>query len=161
MRPWFVKSALAVAVIALLTNVAPARALVIAPPPGPARVAVSDAIVVGRVIGLEPQDIQLSPNPGNNDKIAYRVAIVNVTEIVRGLKKEKSVRVAFLPPPMNDPNVPRPIRPGMRGVQLNVGVEGLFFLTKHHTDNVYLAPMYYDVVASENNPNFKNEVNEA
>src|SRR5262249_23234132 len=94
-----------------------ARALVAIARPAPGRAAQADAVVVGRVIALEPKEVEVT-GPGGA-KVTYRVAVVNVTETVAGVK-EKSVRVAFVPPPMG-PGGPaiapaiRPIRPGFRG----------------------------------------------
>ncbi|MCI0376782.1 MAG: hypothetical protein L0215_04180 [Gemmataceae bacterium] len=158
MKHW--KICLATIAVALLAGVVPARALVVAPPPGPTRVAQADVIVVGRVVAHEPKDIEVMIGPGA--KQTYRVAIVNITEIVRGAKELKSVRVGFIPPPPNDPNQPPIIRPRPfgRNVQLNVGQDGLFFLTKAAQKDLYTAPMYYDVVAGEDG-NFKKEVDEA
>ena len=47
-----------------------------APPPGPARVANADLIVVGKVAALEPEDVML-------DNLKYRIAVVEVRDASR------------------------------------------------------------------------------
>lgn len=162
MRRDLARITLALAGCVALAAVSPARALVVAPPPGPQRVAQADAVVIGRVVGIEPQDIALPAAPGLPNGM-FRVAVVNVAESIRGAKDAKMIRLAFLapqnPPPKKGPIL---IRPGIRGVVPTVGLEGLFFLTKHPTENLYLAPNYYDVVASgQNNENFQREAEQA
>lgn len=159
---WYLSAAMVVAGLATQAGVLPARALVVAPPPGPARVAQADGIVVGRVVAHEPKDILLTTAPGVDTKIKYRVAVVNVADTIKG-EKAKSVRVAFMPPPERNADPNRPIiSGGFRGPQLAMGIEGMFFLTKHHSEKgLYIAQNYYDVVQSANNQNFEKEVKEA
>src|SRR5438876_6184694 len=105
--------------------VSAARALVIAmPQPGPVRTAQADAVVVGRVVALEDKDVQVQ-------SITYRIAVVNVTETIKGAK-EQMVRVGFVPPPVapNPGGVPVPIRRPGFNPQYAVGQDGLFFLSK-------------------------------
>src|ERR1043165_2695742 len=47
----------------------------------------ADAIVVGRVVGLEPMDVQATPAP-NQAKANYRIAVVQISDMVHGLKKD-------------------------------------------------------------------------
>src|SRR5579862_8303890 len=63
------------------------------PPPGPARVANADADIVGKVEAIEPQDIKAGT-------ATYRIAIVRVTDGIRGIKAEKTLRIGFEPLPM-------------------------------------------------------------
>src|SRR5262249_56947741 len=72
--------------LALFSLAVPASALVIAPPPGPARMAQADVILTGRVVGIEPQDVQVEPFLGAKEKIKLRVAVVKVNDKIRGLK---------------------------------------------------------------------------
>lgn len=149
--------------LAALALAIPAYALLVAPPPGPAKMAQADTLLVGRVIGIEPQDVELQPFPGVQQKTKFRVAVVQVTERIRGLKDQKTVRVAFYPPPENkvDPNAPIvSSRPGRGNVTLTMGQDGLFILNKHHKENIYNPPLYYNFVA-RNAANFKQEVSEA
>src|SRR5438270_505326 len=127
MKRWFFGAALLVG-LAASTYHSQALALVIAPPPGPSRVVNSDMVIVGKVEGIEPQDVMVA-------NVSYRIAIVKVTDAIRGAKDVKTVRVGFMPPPLNAK--PPLIRPGFRGVQLQAGQEGLFLLTKHPQEKFY------------------------
>lgn len=107
-----------------------ARAL-IAPGPGfGARnvLGQADAIVVGRVIALEPMDVQASPAP-NQPNQNYRIAVVQVTESIYGVKKDvQTIRIGFIaqnaPVPGGGP-VPGGVAPGgagggVNGVQIQI-----------------------------------------
>jgi hypothetical protein len=154
---------------------ATARAMMIAPPPGPTRVALADAIVVGRVVEIEKNNLSVPSFPGApaNAKITYRVAVVQVADVVRGTKGMKTVRIGFIAPPKFGPGNPggpgkpggpviRPhIRPGFRaGVQLEVGQTGLLYLTKHFQEPIYTLPAVYGFT-QRTNANFDKEVEEA
>jgi hypothetical protein len=151
---------LAISGFALLATGVPARALVIAPPPGPMRAAKAEVIVVGRIVALEEKDVSAPQFPKATQNVNYRIAVVSVTEAVKGAKGLKTIRLGFIPPPQ--PNKGRPfIRPGIRfNVNFTVGQDGMFFLTKHHKENFYTAPMYFDFVNSQT-PNFAKEVQQA
>jgi len=143
-----------VLVVACLTApvcVSTARALLIAPPPGPSRILTSDAVIVGKVVGLESQDVKV-------DSVAYRIAIVQVGEAIRGAKDAKTVRVGFVPLPSGAVKGPI-IRPGFRGVQLQVGQDGLFLLKKHPQEKFFTlgGPAGY-FVNREDNPGFAKDV---
>lgn len=140
-----------------------AFALVVAPQPLANRMAQADTVVVGRVVGLEPQDVKAAPFAGSPQNVDYRIAIVQIKDALRGVKSgTKTIRVGFQPPPM-------PVNPGVGGgirirppirrfnVQLQMGNEGLFLLTKHPVENFYTIPMY-GFVSSQNNANFEKEV---
>jgi hypothetical protein len=126
---------------------APAGVLVM-PPPGPGRVMNSDAVVVGKVIGLEPQDVQVM-------NTSYRIAVVQVEQALRGAKDDKTLRVGFMPANVGG----KPIIPGIRGVQLQVGLEGLFLVKKHDKEKFYVfgGPTGW-YISSQNNPNFEKDV---
>ncbi len=100
MRTWFKGAALA-ALIALM-QVGSAQALRVAMPGfnmGPQRLADADAVVVGRVVGLEPMDVKADSIVPGQGKINYRIAIVQVTDAIRGVKKDvQTIRVAFIAP---------------------------------------------------------------
>ncbi|MBI3410962.1 MAG: hypothetical protein HY040_21720 [Planctomycetes bacterium] len=169
MRCWWQSAAMAVSAAVLFSSTAPARAVLIARPTGPGRVVQADGIVLGRVVAHEPKDLQLSPAPGADNKLTYRVAVINVGEAIKGDQNAKTVRVAFIPPPDDtNPNPkpnPRPIlgRPGgPRGTpQLFQGADGMFFLTRHHSEkDLYVVQNVFDVV-QRNNPDFDKELKEA
>jgi hypothetical protein len=148
----------------------------------------ADAIFVGRVVAIEPMDVEATP-AANQGKVMYRVAQVQVTEIIHGVKKDtQMVRVAFIAQPnqpqpggigggINPGNIQiLPVQPPNGGpaiqpfggrrpfpgnfqMQLTVGQDGLFAVAKHHKENFFLAPTTF--VQRENNPGFDNEVKTA
>src|SRR5262249_17499537 len=129
---------------------APARALVIAPPPGPLRVVNADCVVAGTVTSIEKDDVEVEVAPGAKQKITYRIAVVTIADGIKGAKDQKTVRVAFIPPNQDPAKPPKlPIRPGGRGPVLKLGQEGLFYLTKHPKESFYLAPIFYDVISRD------------
>ena len=148
-RRYLILAAAALVVTAALVFPYAAYALVIAPPAGPQRVINADAVVVGKVVGIEPQDVMVT-------NVTYRVAVVKVDDAIRGAKDAKQVRVAFIPPPANPTKL---IRPGFRGVQLAVGNTGMFILKKHEKEDFYTlgGPNGY-FINSENNKNFDDDV---
>jgi len=146
----------------------------------------ADAIFVGRVVAIEPMDVDASPAPGQANA-KYRIAVVQVSEIIHGLKKDtKMVRVGFIAQPNNNPPIngggvggvqilpaiqpggpaiqPFPGRrpfPGNFQMNLQVGQDGMFALAKHHKENFFLAPINTNYIPREGNPNFDNEVKTA
>ena len=143
----------------------------------PNRLTNSDAVFVGRVVAFEPMDIEAAPAKGQ-PKVPYRIAVIQVTESIRGVKKgSQTVRVGF---PVNNNlqpggggNVQIQIQPAfppggrilrgqvMQTMQLQVGQDGLFFLAKHADESFFVAPTYQTFVNRENNPGFDNEVKSA
>src|SRR5262245_40410682 len=63
-------------------------------PPLSQRLAVADVVVVGRVTGMEDQDIDAVLLPGD-PKVKARVAVVGVNEVLRGGSDLKTIMVAF------------------------------------------------------------------
>ncbi len=144
-----------------------------------ARLTQADAIVVGRVVAIEPMDVEATPAPGQA-KVKYRVAVVQVSDPIYGLKKgTENVRVAFLAQPNNN-LVPGggavqiqpaiqvlpgrgPIRRPPIAFQMNltVGQDGMFALNKHHKEDFYLAPNHGSFISRDNNPGFEGEVKTA
>ena len=156
-------TALVLAILALSASVCSAYALAIAlPPPGPQRMGNADTLVVGRVVGIEPEDKEVEHFPGAGGKTKFRIAVVKVNEMIRGPKDAKMIRVAFFPPPVNDPNNPVIIRPrpglGRGNMNFEVGNDGLFILNKHHKEDFYLPPQMFNFVSSQQEDNFKKEV---
>jgi len=141
--------ALALMTASLAIPIGSAWALRIAPPPGPSRVATSEVIFLGRVMEFEPVDVDAKQFPNAKETAKYRIAIVKVTEVIRGLKDEKTIRVGFVPPPAEPkPGVPR-IGGGFRGPTLEAGQEGLFMINKHHEGKFYQAPDFGYFVSSQ------------
>ncbi len=181
MRQWLLSVALLFGLCTVLVQTTDAKALavMVQPMQGPQRLTQADAVVVGRVVGFEPMDVQAEPMPGQ-PKQALRIAVVQVSEALVGVKKDvKMIRVAFIAPPMpGDPNQPGVIgnaggpinqiqlggrfinRRGYIGgnmMNLDIGMDGLFILGKHAKENFYLAPMHGMFVSSQQ-PNFAVEV---
>jgi hypothetical protein len=129
---------------------ATAYALVMAPPPGPERAAMAEAVILGRVTAIEDKDVKVGGT-------MYRIAVVNVTEAIKGTK-EKTIRVGFVPTPKD-----RPDRPGFgnRGdVQYTVGHDGLFFLHKGPESRFYVTPGFGMFIPG-NQDSFKKDVADA
>lgn len=161
--------------------------------PGPAlmpqgiKMTQADAIFVGRVVAIEPMDVEAPAAPGQAN-VKYRVAVIQVSDSIYGLKKgAETVRVAFLAQPNGGfaPGIggggaggvqvmpavqpaiqPRPALPIRRPpfatqMNLTVGQDGMFVLNKHHKENFYLAPIHTNFVTRDNNPGFDGEVKTA
>jgi hypothetical protein len=145
----------ALAAAALLAGAASAK--VIAPAPVPQRVALSDAVVVGKVTGFADKLVSAAPFPGSPDKVEYQVATVQVADAALGAKGMKEIKVGFLPPPAGG----GPGRPGRRfGASLAVDQEACLFLAKHADADFYVLQNYYDVVDKKDG-NFDKDVEEA
>ena len=127
--------------------------VIVMPPPGPARVANSDVVIVGKVDALEPQDVKV----GNTN---YRIAVVKINEGIKGAKAgQPTLRIGFVP--IEKPN-PMVIRTGARPVQLEAGQEGLFLLKKQANEDFYTiggVVGYY--INSDKNKDFDKEVQAA
>lgn len=164
----------------------PGRAKMLPTPPivnNQPRFMQADAIFVGRVVAIEPMDVEAAPAAGQAN-VKYRVAVVKVSESIFGLKKDaETVRVAFQAQPNNGGgNLPgggvqvlpaiQPLPPNggpaigrrpfyIAQLNLTVGQDGLFAVSKHHKENFYLSPTYTNFVNRENNPAFDGEVKNA
>src|SRR5687768_2404917 len=95
---------LTLAVVATLAVAARADAL-IAPVSGPAKIGAADLIVTGQVVAIEDREVEATPNPGAKAKGKYQIAVVQVTEVVKGDAKMKMVRVGYLMPKAVEPPV--------------------------------------------------------
>jgi hypothetical protein len=132
---------------AIAVPAAAAYALVMAPPPGPVRIVQSDAVFVGRVTAIEPTDIEATQYPGAKQTVKYSIAVVQVNQIVRGLKDEKTIRIGFVPFVAPKPGQPI-IGGGRRPPSVEVGQDGLFMIGKHHEGKFYLPPNFGYFVSS-------------
>jgi hypothetical protein len=149
-----------------LTVTMRADALAIAMPqkPNPARVAINDMVIVGNVKGIEDMDVKVPVAPNVQQTIDWRIAVVTVTELVKGKKETKQVRVGFLPiGGVGGPGGgPGPIgRPGFGNPQLQTGQAGLFFLTKHASADFYTVQGPFDFVNKENKTDYEKDLTEA
>lgn len=153
---------------------ATARAIAIPALSGPARVLHSDVIATGRVVAIADQDIEVAAAPKSKAKVVYRIAIVQIEELVKGKAPNNIIQVGFIAPTNNKNNPPavvppggiRPLpfpgRPGFN-ITLTVGQEGLFFLKKHPEGKFHILPTYNTfIVKNDNNPDFlKQQIQEA
>jgi hypothetical protein len=148
MRRWKLGFAATLACLTVWGCATLARAMLIAPQPGPNRVLNSDVVIVGKVTALEPEDKMV-------DNVTYRIAVLQVDKALRGAKDDKTVRVGFIPLQQGKVG---PIFKN-RNLQLQVGMEGLFLLAKHPKEKFYTVggPIGY-YISSQNNANFEKDV---
>jgi hypothetical protein len=138
----------------LATEIAVQGGVVALPPPGPARVANADAVIVGNVVGLEPEDVTV-------DKTTYRIAVVRINQGLKGTKDAKMLRIGFIPLPKPGENGkgPKVVVTGARPVQLQAGQEGLFILRKHAKGDFHvLGGVVGYFINSDKNADFDKEV---
>jgi hypothetical protein len=119
-----------------------AAGVLVAPPPIPVRIANSEVVFVGKVVALEPVDVDAKAFPAAKETTKYTIAIVNVSKVISGLKDEKMVRVGFIAK-----TKPGPI--GLFNPKLTVGQEGLFMIRKHVEGKFYQAPMNGFFISSQ------------
>lgn len=133
-----------------LTVVAvPAYGLIAAPPPGPVRFANADAVFVGRVVKIEPAEVEARQFPGAKQTTKYRVAEVEVKEGLLGTKGSKTIRIGFIPPTIAPKGIGPIVSSGGRQPQVQVGQDGLFIINKHHEGKFYLPPNFGYFVPSQ------------
>jgi hypothetical protein len=119
-----------------------AAGVLVAPPPIPVRIANSEVVFVGKVVALEPVDVDAKAFPAAKETTKYTIAVVNVGKVLSGLKDEKMVRVGFIAK-----TKPGPI--GLFNPKLTVGQEGLFMISKHVEGKFYQAPMNGYFISSQ------------
>ncbi len=117
------------------------------------RLAQSQMTVVGKVKSVEATPVMLPQYPGDPNKVAHKVAVIQVEKGLFGAGDAKEIKVAFLAPPKLDPNVPvRPGRGGFQTINLEAGQEGVFFLSKHNTgDYLTITPMISPLNSKDEN----------
>jgi hypothetical protein len=135
----------------------------------PDRVAQADAIVVGKVTGLEKQTVSARPTPQAAQKSEYQIAKVKIGDALVGIKGLTDIRVGFIarqnnivPPPRRG-GAPQPlpaVRPAIVIYQptLTVGQEGVLFLNKHFDGDFYVLTGYQSVINKLNNANYEKEL---
>src|SRR5262245_55292371 len=136
MRRWFAVAAITVGCFAVTHT---AHALVARPFPLSQKVAISDAVIVGRVVALEEKALEVAQAP-NAPKAAYTVANIKIDDGLIGTKGLTNIRVGFIPTAASNPTTGRPPirRPGVVIPNLKAGQEGCFFLTKHPVGDFYI-----------------------
>jgi hypothetical protein len=110
--------------------------------PLPDRIVQSDFVVVGRVVALEPKDVEAVFSSESAYKLDYRIAVVKVKEVIHGQKDAKELRLGFVSPDQ-DRTVDKtgkaiPALWPLEFSPVKVGQEGMFFLRKHHQGNFYV-----------------------
>ena len=121
-----------------LAMFAPARAGFPVPePPIPQRVALAEAIIVGKVTEVvsDPALALAIPKISGAPAVPYRIAVVQVKTSVRGAKDLREIRVGFAAPPR-------------RRVDFGwtVGQGGCFFLRKHPDESFFVIETSFDVM---------------
>jgi len=134
-----------------------ARALMIALPPTPQRVATATAAYVGKVTAVADKAVKAAVY--KDDEREMKIATVRVSETLLG-KGMREVKVGFFVPSAVVPG--RPIRPGLgrgTGPQLFKDQEGILMLHKHPTmKDVYLFADFQGLVAKKDNPGYDTEL---
>lgn len=152
--------------LALMVAPLAAKALMIAPSPLPIRVLNSDVVIVGKVTSVEEKT-----TVSKKDGVEYKVAVLKIEQNIKGAKDTTHIRVAW-PAPQAQPQEPEllpgqpirprlPIRPRFGAMALQKDQEALLFLKKQPGETFYIGAEFMSVVLKDNNPNFKNELNEA
>ena len=134
---------LVVATVVLTVLPAPAQAKrLIAAPARPGDLVVeADAVVLGKVIEIDKDEVVATPFPGapKDQVISYKVAVLKVEDTLAGGKGLTQYRVGF---PANAAPVPagpgRVRRPVLEPVALTAGQEGCFLLVRHHEADFYI-----------------------
>jgi hypothetical protein len=129
MQRWFGASALTGLAVWLGATAIQARVAFIPPPPAAVQVGQAEIVVVGRVVGHEPKDIEVPVAPGAKETQKFRVAVVKVAEPIVGAKDVKTLRVGFMPRGEENPGRPIRVFPG-QNPNLDVGFNGLFILAR-------------------------------
>ena len=113
---------LSLALLGVVVLVSPAPALRIAFFPPAQRAIHAEVIVIGKVVGIEKQPVDLAPAPGAPEKVSHKIALVKIQENLSGAENLTHLKIAFVPPaappPPSDVDVPvrpvRPVRPPIR-----------------------------------------------
>ena len=66
--------------------------------PMPDRIVRSDLVVSGRVVAVEPKDVEAVLSAELPYKVDYRIAVVKVHEVIHGHKAVKELRLGFASP---------------------------------------------------------------
>jgi hypothetical protein len=179
MRRLLYGAALAAACALVAVSSAPARALVVAYPGGNQgleRVKQADLIVTGQVLQILDQDIKAAQTKGAAQQVSYRIGVLRVNGTLKGKVKGNLIKVGYIV--YNNPNVrpgigaqPVPpvaggirIRPGIGRVpyygntQVTQGMDGMFLLTKHHTEQFYTLVPFNGYVSSQNKASYDTQV---
>jgi hypothetical protein len=151
-----------VAALALLASSASALRIAVMPAASTkTKVLQADAVVVGKVTGIDKETVELEQFPGG-PKVAHAVANVKIESSLFGAKNVTHLKIAYVPPgTQGQPGAARPVRPGFGGQPAYTPAEeheGVFFLSKHPTsENHYQVQFNHNPVLSTD-PRYKDEV---
>jgi hypothetical protein len=139
---------LALSLLGLIAVAAVAEAKIAPPPPVIARMAASDAVVIGKVESIEEKTVDLPAYFGAMELTPHKIAIFKVDKGFLGAAGLTHVRVAFVPP----------VTPSRRP-QLNLvaGEEYILYLSAVPKHTYYQAPGFYGGTAKKDNPTFTTE----
>jgi hypothetical protein len=124
----------------------------------------ADVVAVGKVTAIEKDSVEAAPFPGVKDKHSYKIAVVKIDTGLVGAENITHVKIGFIPAAPANPAAP-PVRPipgrgGFQQVNLAKDMEGLFYLTKHHSGEFYIInPIMAPVEAKADN--YKEQLAEA
>jgi len=134
--------------------------------PMPDRIVRSDIVVLGRVVAVEPKDVEAvlsSESPYNLD---YRIAVVKIHEVIHGQKDVKELPLGFVSPDQDrkvdkaGKAMPQLSHLDFRSV--TVGQEGLFFLRKHHQGSFFVNFLFFNgFLPSSDSPEFTKNLENA
>lgn len=141
------------------------KSMVMVGPQAPAaRVAHADAVVVGKVTEVEADPVEVTAYAGapKDQKVSYKVAVLKIDDALLGASGLTRFRVGFpadapaADAPAGDtlapvPRIGRLRRPGVQVVALTPGMEGCFFLTRHHEGDFYVLTGGPPVLAKADN----------
>jgi hypothetical protein len=99
--------------------------------PLPARVALADLIVIGRIDAKDAKMVEVLPSPGSKDKAAYRTCVLKAEEVLWGDKAAKEFRIGFAT------KVVSGLGPG-EWLRYQPGHAGVFFLKRHHAGDFFV-----------------------
>src|SRR5947209_7889391 len=91
--------------VAGLTLPVQARAIAVPVMPFPQvnKMQAAELVVTGQVVGIEDQDVKATVTPNSPATQTYRIAVVQITETLKGKATNNMVRVAFQPPAQPQP----------------------------------------------------------
>jgi hypothetical protein len=125
-------------ILAVLVFAAMARGDRMPDPPLQERLARADLSVLAKVTKIEEKGVELPAAPGAKEKIAFRVATLEVKERFHGKDAAKVVKVAYHPGGRRFP-----------AMNFSAGQTRIFILTKQHGTDYYRFAQQWDIDSSE------------
>src|SRR4051794_39267921 len=103
----------------------------------------AECVAAGRVIGFEDLNVAALPHPRATERVEYKIAVVRVTQGLRGVSDAEQLRVGLFPTQ-----------------KLQAGQEVLLFLASHHDEPFYVMQDRYEYGLSRemNAKEFDNQV---